>query len=274
MNPVEEFFDKYGHQKTAFWGDAYKSLQQATSFMPEQVTQGLATAGSAALVAGAGVGISKIYGAATKARDFRKMLSFNEDLAEQHKQNPKYINASFSTLRRMNADFSSDPMVAGAFVRQMVASPEGAFGMAGQAAQFAPKVPGAIAGAFGRGVDTGVAPGSLLGHKLLQEGYKSQQNAANQRANTEFGARLNAKNTREADEYRHGLGKEMEGLRATNTRANEEYRARLGVLGRTQEVEDPHVLQPHLIRGKPSGASVYMRGMRKETPEETLRRMP
>jgi len=174
MNPIEEFLYEYPTSKTAgFVGSVFKNL-------PEQAALGAATAGAAALVAGAGIGAHALYDAVTKGRDFRKMLSFNEDLAAAHKENPKYINAAFSTLRSMNPSFSRDPMVAGSFVRQMATTPEAAFGLAGQAAGFAPR-PGAVQDAALGGLQAGIGPGASLGR--LSEGerikalYKSQEHA-------------------------------------------------------------------------------------------------
>jgi len=159
MNPLEAFLSEYGPtEKTAGFGSAASS---AANMFPDQLTQGLATAGAGAMIAGAGVGMNALYGAVTKGRDFRKMLSFNEDLAAMHKENPKYVNAAFSTLHRMNRDFSKDPMVSGGFVRQMVTSPEAAFGYAGQAAGFAPK-PGPIEAAGMQGIGSGIQPGGSM----------------------------------------------------------------------------------------------------------------
>ncbi len=159
MNPLTEFLSEYGpeEKRAAFLGSVAKHL-------PEQAALGIATAGAAGLIAGAGVGAHALYDAVTKGRDFRKMLSFNEDLAAQHKENPKYVNAAFSTLRRMNSDFSRDPMVAGAFVRQMAATPEAAFGLAGQAAGFAAR-PGAVHDAALGGLQAGIAPAASLGRQ-------------------------------------------------------------------------------------------------------------
>jgi hypothetical protein len=157
MDPITEFLSEYGEKRAGFAGAALRSF-------PEQLAMGAATAGAAALVVGAGMGAKSLYDAVTKAHDFRKMLSFNEDLAAHHAENPKYINAAFSTLRRINPEFSKDPLVAGAFVRQMVATPEAAFGLAGQAAGFAPR-PGPVETAVVRSIEKGVSPHMTLAHQ-------------------------------------------------------------------------------------------------------------
>ena len=109
MDPLTDFLQSYGPaQKTA-----ESRLGRIAGAFPEQLGQGAATAGAGALIVGAGVAANAIYGAITKSRDFRRMLAFNEDLAQQHKQNPKYINAAFSTLHRVNRQFAGDPGPAG-----------------------------------------------------------------------------------------------------------------------------------------------------------------
>lgn len=158
MDPITEFLQEYGSSRKT----AAPMFRRIAESFPEQLAQGAATAGAGALIAGAGIAAHSIYGAVTKARDFRKMLSFNEDLAARHKQNPKYINAAFSTLRSVNPQFSSDPMVAGSFIRNIVESPEGAFGAAGQAAQYAPRFNALQEAALG-GLQSGIAPANIPG---------------------------------------------------------------------------------------------------------------
>ena len=151
MNPVEAFLSE--HTKQA----APEFLTNALQHMPEQMTQGVAMGAAGAAIAGAGVGVGALYHAITKGRNFRKMLEFNEDLAERHQGNPKYVNAAFSTLHRMNPSFAADPMVAGAYVRQMVEQPNAAFGQAGMAAGYAPRpsaVQDAALGGLGAGLKT------------------------------------------------------------------------------------------------------------------------
>ena len=155
MNPVEEFLTEYGQSvKTAAEGGRLSDILHGSA---DQLAIGAATAGTAGIIAGIGVGASRLYNAVTKGRDFRKMLEFNEDLAAQHAENPKYVNAAFSTLRSMNASFSKDPMVAGSFVRQMVNVPEAAFGLAGQAAGAAPRSAGAVEQAAMSGLGMGMS---------------------------------------------------------------------------------------------------------------------
>ena len=168
MNPVEAFLSDGDLEKQAIpqW------MSNVTQHLPEQAAQAAATAGVGAAVMGVGVGMHALYQAAMKGRNFRKMLEFNEDLAAQHQENPKYVNAAFSTLHRMNSSFSSDPMVAGAYVRQMVADPNAAFGQAGLAAGYAPR-PGAIQEAALGGVRSGNSQSDTMGRQVENERMKS-----------------------------------------------------------------------------------------------------
>lgn len=153
----------------------YEEKQAAPMFpsgmgsgLGQMAMMGLIGAGTTAAVAGAIPAARAIYNAATKGRDFRNMLEFDPELKELHKQNPKYVNAGFNTLRRMNADFSKDPMVASAFVKQVAyGQTEGAFGLAQEALRAAPK-PGMLEEAFVSGAGQGV--GTAMGHqmKMLQ----------------------------------------------------------------------------------------------------------
>jgi len=124
-NAVEEFL---GMKKTAAgpWSNFGTNLQHAAA-------GGLATAAVGVGIAGVGAAAGKIFDAATKSHDFKQMLSANPDLQEHHEADPKRFNMMFSTLRTMNPEFSKDPLVAGAFMRQMHESPTGIGGIASEA---------------------------------------------------------------------------------------------------------------------------------------------
>lgn len=79
---------------------------------------GIAVVGMAALR-----GMDNAFLAITKKRDFNKMMEDNPDLQESFQENPKQFHAQFTSLRSMNPSFSSDPIVAGTYMRQMSASP-------------------------------------------------------------------------------------------------------------------------------------------------------
>lgn len=102
--------------KSAAFGDALRQVgRHAGNTALNAGVGALATAA----VGGLAVAAGKLYDAATKGRDFRRMLEANPDLAEHHSQNPGGMNQFFSSLRTMNPAFSRDPLVAGHFMRQM-----------------------------------------------------------------------------------------------------------------------------------------------------------
>lgn len=166
MNPIEEFLSE--GQKVA----APQWLNDTAAKLPGQLASGAAAAGAGALVAGAGVGMGMLYQAIMKGHNFKKMLQFNEDLAAQHQENPKYVNAAFSTLHRMNSSFASDPMVAGAYVRSAIENPGGVFGQAGLAAGYAPR-PGAVQEGMIGGLRMGIDPSATSAHQVGNERMKA-----------------------------------------------------------------------------------------------------
>lgn len=115
MNPVNDFIQEYGKEpteKTAFGGR-----------IGEGILTGLGTAVAAGSIALGGLAASKIYNAATKARDFRSMMKYNPDLQEHHDRDPRMFNRMFTSLRDMNPSFSADPLVAGSYMRRMADNP-------------------------------------------------------------------------------------------------------------------------------------------------------
>lgn len=147
MNPLEELA---AFEKEAFIGLSGSDLGRIAS-------TGAVTAGATAAVAGTVPAVKAIYNAATAKRDFNAMLSFDPNLKEMHRSNPKYINASFRTLRRLNPEFSKDPMIASSYVSNIVASGgEGALGMAQDVMRSAPR-PSAMQDAFVSGASQGVS---------------------------------------------------------------------------------------------------------------------
>ena len=157
MNPLEEFLEQ---EKTAAFG---------MSNVRDIALMGIVGAGSTAAVAGAFSAAKALYGAATKGRDFKQMLEFDPELKELHKNNPKYVNAGFNTLRRMNPEFSADPMVSSAFVKQVAyGDTQGAFGLAQEALKNAPR-PGSMQEAFVSGAGVGVGAGMQDFTRQMQE---------------------------------------------------------------------------------------------------------
>lgn len=116
-NPLEDFIEDFGQTK-----EAVGARDVAGAFGNAAMTAG-ATAVIGGAIGGIGFAASKIYGAATKSRDFRKMMEYNPDLQEHHERDPKMFNQMFTSLRTMNPAYSRDPLVAGTYMRQMADSP-------------------------------------------------------------------------------------------------------------------------------------------------------
>jgi hypothetical protein len=78
----------------------------------------------------------------------------------------------FSTLRTMNPQFSKDPLVAGAYMRRMVQSPEGLGGIAGEALSHHGDFANPMGEAFGRGAQEGAKSGLGDAYRREEEGRK------------------------------------------------------------------------------------------------------
>lgn len=122
-NPIEDFVEEFGQEKSAVdWAHASDRAGDAA-------LTGLAVSAFGLGMHGMGVAASKIYDAATKARDFKNMMDFNQDLQEHHDRDPRMFNQMFTSLRTMNPHFSKDPVVAGTYMRRMVENPMTAGGI-------------------------------------------------------------------------------------------------------------------------------------------------
>ena len=147
-NPLEEFLaEKHAAAQTSFPfmnGGFVDAVRRHGAKMPDMIGKGLVGAGASALVGGAVLGGSiaakKLFDAATKGRDFRKMMEFNPDLASEHEKDPKTFNQLFSSLRTINPSFSKDPIISGTYMRRMVGSPA-AGGVLTDAASMSEKAP-------------------------------------------------------------------------------------------------------------------------------------
>lgn len=131
-NPLEEFLEEYAPTQEKIAINMADVSQRAGEFAGN-VGSGIAVgAGSmlaGAAVAGVGMAAQKIYAAATKSRDFKRMLEHNPDLQEHHDRDPRMFNQMFTSLRSMNPHFSADPLVAGTYMRRMVENPMHAGGI-------------------------------------------------------------------------------------------------------------------------------------------------
>lgn len=130
-NPLASYLS----EKTAAPGDFMSGV--ASKMAPKQLGRSvggaLVGAGAAGAVGLAGLAAQKIMDAATKARDFRQMLSYDAQLAQRHAEEPQLVNQMFSTLRAFNPAFTKDPVVAGSYLHQMLDNPEQAGSVATEA---------------------------------------------------------------------------------------------------------------------------------------------
>ena len=121
-NPAEEYLQCKEAQGSGFLsriGGGFKEMLSARNV-------GM-TAGAAVLAGGLdfpGEVARKAYYAITKKRDFSKMMDTNPDLRSLQKENPRQFNAHYTSLRGVNPQFASDPVVSGTYMRQMSLSPE------------------------------------------------------------------------------------------------------------------------------------------------------
>lgn len=134
MNPVEEFLvmRKQGSDPGVFMsmaGDFPKTVGEAGKVVGKAGLYGLGLGAASAGLAGLGLAAAKLYEAATKGRDFRKMLEANPELHEHQQRNPEEFNLMYSALRTMNPDFAAEPLVAGTYMQKMIESPRETRGM-------------------------------------------------------------------------------------------------------------------------------------------------
>lgn len=123
-NPLEDFLTEYGPVETK-----EADLKGFGRQFGGAVTSGLGAATATAALGAGAVGVKALYDAATSGRDFRAMLSHNEDLRDHHTNDPRRVNQLYSSLRSMNPNFAKDPIVAGTYMRRMIDSPLGAGGI-------------------------------------------------------------------------------------------------------------------------------------------------
>lgn len=156
-NPVSDFFEEFGHEKRAF------SANHFGGSMGRALEQGVGGAIAAGAIAGAGIGVQKLWQAATKGRDFKQMMEHNPDLQEYHDRDPRSFNAQFSSLRRVNPDFGSDPVIAGTYMRRMSENPFGAGGILTEGLMAADKAPRPLGDAL-RGAAQGAGNAFIAEH--------------------------------------------------------------------------------------------------------------
>jgi hypothetical protein len=177
-NPVEEFLLtkqalglNLGGMRSALTSPTAKRIGGAAV---AAVGAGIGAAG----FAGAVGATEKMYLAATKTRDFRQMLEANPDLRAHQQADPAGFNRMFTSLRTFAPDFTREPMVAGAYMRNAMETPEESRGMVGVRAmgdlKQPRKGPGADAAqsAFGQVLGSGLKPSEGKKNLVHQEKHQ------------------------------------------------------------------------------------------------------
>lgn len=147
--------EKKRHEKekeASFGSMLQRAKEPAFNAAVGGATMGGLTAGAAAVSFGA----KKLYDAITKRRDFRTMLEHNPDLQEALDRDPKFFNQAYSSLRSVNSQFASEPLIAGNYMRQMMESPLSAGGKLELALQGAAHHHSPVLDATMRGVQSGL----------------------------------------------------------------------------------------------------------------------
>lgn len=122
--PVDEFLSEYGPaEKTA------GPLEGFGQNFGKAMVSGLGAAAATSAIGAGAMAARALLNAATKSRDFKLMLSHNQDLEDHHRSDPRRFNQMYSSLHTMNPTFAKDPIVAGTYMRQMLESPLNAGGI-------------------------------------------------------------------------------------------------------------------------------------------------
>lgn len=112
-NPVDTFLlEKKALNLRGMAQAAGPRLRQAGSSAATGALTAGGALGAAALAGAAG----KLYDAATKTRDFNRMLEANPHLQEHLQDDPAHFNRLYTSLRTLAPDFAREPMVAGSYM--------------------------------------------------------------------------------------------------------------------------------------------------------------
>lgn len=141
-NPLDEYLEM---KKTAGFMDLLGSgARKGVSALGEKAVVGGGLAGMGMLAAGGAMAIGKIRESISKKNDFKQMMQIDPELKGIQGERPAFFNQAYSSLRRMNPQFGSDPIVAGSYMRKMMANPDAAGLTLAQTVK-APPLPGGAA---------------------------------------------------------------------------------------------------------------------------------
>jgi len=125
LNPLDEYF----MEKSAinFGAAAHQAGNAARGVAGSDVAKGMAiSVGATAALGMLAPAVQKVWGAMTKGRDFKEMMGTNPDLRDIQQQDPRFFGQAYSSLRRVNPTFGGDPIIAGSYMRKMMANKDAA----------------------------------------------------------------------------------------------------------------------------------------------------
>ena len=97
--------------------------------------------GAGSVLAGGAAVVRKIQESIGRRKDFKTMMQTDPELGGIQKEQPAFFNQAYNSLRRMNPQFGSDPIVAGSYMRKMMSNPDAAGLTLAQTVK-APSMPG------------------------------------------------------------------------------------------------------------------------------------
>ncbi len=117
-NPVEEFLTEKRAFGLSSFGKALSAIKPQAQHLASQAGTAVAVGAGSAAFAGLTLAAGKLYEAATKTRDYKRMLEANPDLEHYRTGEPENFNRMFSALRTMAPEFTKEPLVAGSYMRK------------------------------------------------------------------------------------------------------------------------------------------------------------
>lgn len=123
-NPLDDYvaMRKQAGLWDAFTGGATKGVGE----LGKQLVTGAGLAAGGALLAGGALAVGKIRESIARKNDFKQMMSVDPELKDLQAERPAFFNQAYNSLRRINPSFGGDPIVAGSYMRKMMANPDAA----------------------------------------------------------------------------------------------------------------------------------------------------
>jgi len=123
-NPLDEYLAM--KKEAGFMDLLGAGARKGVASLGEKAVVGGGLAGMGMLAAGGAVVVGKIRESIGKKNDFKQMMQIDPELKGIQSERPAFFNQAYSSLRRMNPQFGSDPIVAGSYMRKMMANPDAA----------------------------------------------------------------------------------------------------------------------------------------------------